>query len=198
MKNFWNERYKQAAYSYGMAPNVFFAEQLQQIPKGSLLLPAEGEGRNAVYAAIKGWQVHAFDFSDEGRNKAMKLAEKYDVTIDYEVCDVENFEAKTKYEAIALVFAHFDQVTGSGLFSKLEAMLCHGGYLIMEVFSKNQLGKESGGPKSESLLYSKQEIKDLFPNLQFHLLEETKVVLDEGPYHQGEAAVIRALAQNSK
>jgi hypothetical protein len=45
------------------------------------------------------------------------------------------------------------------------------------------------------LLYSKQEIKDLFPGLLFHLLQESKLMLDEGQYHQGEAAVIRVLAQ---
>ena len=65
----------------------------------------------------------------------------------------------------------------------------------MEVFSKNQLGRESGGPKDLDLLYSKDEIKSLFPSLDFVILEETKTMLDEGSFHQGEAAVIRAVAQ---
>jgi len=62
----------------------------------------------------------------------------------------------------------------------------------MEVFSKNQFGRTSGGPKDLELLYSKDEIKNLFPNIDFITLEETKVTLDEGN-HQGEAAVIRVL-----
>ena len=47
-------------------------------------------------------------------------------------------------------------------------------------------------PKSLDLLYSKDEIISLFPNVDLLILEETKVKLDEGQYHQGEGTVIRA------
>ena len=50
MKDFWNERYDEESYAYGNSPNVFFKQQLDKLKVGSLLLPAEGEGRNAVYA----------------------------------------------------------------------------------------------------------------------------------------------------
>ena len=53
MKDFWNDRYGRAEYAYGKNPNVFFKEQLDLLPPGKILLPAEGEGRNAVYAAEK-------------------------------------------------------------------------------------------------------------------------------------------------
>lgn len=46
--------------AYGTEPNAFFKAQLDQLTPGRLLLPAEGEGRNAVYAAKKGWEVAAF------------------------------------------------------------------------------------------------------------------------------------------
>jgi hypothetical protein len=65
----------------------------------------------------------------------------------------------------------------------------------MELFSKNQIGRNSGGPKDMDLLYSKEEIKELFPDLDFIILEETKIDLDEGDTHRGEAAVIRVVAQ---
>jgi hypothetical protein len=35
-----------------------------------MLLPLEGEGRNAFYAAKTGLEVTAFDISREGKNKA--------------------------------------------------------------------------------------------------------------------------------
>jgi hypothetical protein len=195
MKDFWNERYGQKMYSYGKAPNVFFAQQLGQLPKGKILLPAEGEGRNAVYSAIKGWEVKAFDYSEEGRKKAMMLAENYDVEIDYELIPASEFHSENMYEVVAMIYAHFAGEERKLLCEKLESLLAPGGYLIMEVFSKNQLGRESGGPKDPELLYSKDEIKAMFPNLDFIILEEAKVSLDEGVHHQGDAAVIRALAQ---
>ena len=51
--SFWNERYVSKEYVYGKEPNTFFKDFIHQklrIP-GKLLLPAEGEGRNAVFAA---------------------------------------------------------------------------------------------------------------------------------------------------
>ena len=43
---------------------------------GKILFVCEGEGRNAVYAAQKNWDVTAFDLSEEGKNKALNLAQK--------------------------------------------------------------------------------------------------------------------------
>jgi len=195
MKDFWNERYGKSLYHYGKAPNVFFASQLTRLPKGSILLPAEGEGRNAVYAAYKGWKVSAFDFSEEGRKKALELAQSYDVEIDYKLVQASDFKMSETYDAIALIFAHFAGEERKILFKNLEKSLVPGGHLIIEVFSKNQLGKGSGGPKDASLLYSREEILTLFPSLNFSMLEETKIDLDEGYSHQGEAAVIRGFAE---
>ena len=80
MKNnpadFWNERFGKEEFIYGTEPNQFFKEQLQNLEIGTLLLPAEGEGRNAVYAATQGWEVSAFDISEQGRVKAIFLAKQ--------------------------------------------------------------------------------------------------------------------------
>ena len=62
-KQFWDDRYSSGNYIYGTQPNRFFKEQIDKLEPGKLLLPAEGEGRNAIYAAREGWQVDAFDIS---------------------------------------------------------------------------------------------------------------------------------------
>lgn len=66
MNDFWNERFAAKEYVYGTDPNSFYKEQLLLLETGSVLFPAEGEGRNAVYAAKLGWDVTAFDSSTEG------------------------------------------------------------------------------------------------------------------------------------
>jgi cyclopropane fatty-acyl-phospholipid synthase-like methyltransferase len=137
--------------------------------------------------------VTAFDFSKEGQKKALDLAGEYEVAFDYRIQNASEFSASEKYDAIGLIFAHFAGDERKMLFHKIESCLKAGGHLIMEVFSKNQLGRESGGPKNLDLLYSKDEIEALFPNIDFIMLEENKVMLNEGNSHQGEAAVIRAV-----
>ena len=81
----WDERYANDEYAFGIQPNEYFKEQLEKFDAGTILLAAEGEGRNAVFAARLGWKVFAFDISSEGKKKALHLAEKNNVTIDYQV-----------------------------------------------------------------------------------------------------------------
>jgi SAM-dependent methyltransferase len=193
MKEFWNERFAQPEYIYGKAPNVFFKEQIKLLERGSLLLPAEGEGRNAVFAALNDWVVHAFDYSEAAKRKALDLAREYEVKIDYQILHADDFVSGGDFDVVAMIYAHFAGSERNRLIKELENSLRQGGYLLMEVFSKNQLGRSSGGPKDLDLLYSKDEIRALFPNIDFIILEETMAALDEGAYHQGEAAVIRAV-----
>lgn len=54
MKEFWNDRYGQLEFAYGIEPNVFFKQELDELKEGTILLPAEGEGRNAISTAKKG------------------------------------------------------------------------------------------------------------------------------------------------
>lgn len=65
----WNGRYASEEFVYGKLPNEFLKEQLVKLPVGEILFPAEGEGRNAVYAARLGWTVSAYDISSEGKGK---------------------------------------------------------------------------------------------------------------------------------
>ena len=51
MKEFWNARYAEDDFAYGCEPNVFLKEKISKIGKGKILFSAEGEGRNAVFAA---------------------------------------------------------------------------------------------------------------------------------------------------
>ena len=183
MNDFWNERFGTKEYAYGEAPNQFFKQELEKLSPGKLLLPAEGEGRNAVFAATLGWQVTAFDPSIEGKKKADLLANKYKVTIDYRI---ENYESvdlpKASFDSIGLVFAHMHPLKRKEYHQKLASFLKPGGTLIIEGFSKNQIKRNTGGPKNLEMLFSEEELKNDF---------ETDVELNEGPFHQGTVSVIR-------
>ncbi|MFN7326144.1 MAG: class I SAM-dependent methyltransferase [Chitinophagales bacterium] len=197
MKEFWDERYKSADYVYGEAPNVFFERQLSLFPPGKLLMPAEGEGRNAVYAARQGWEVDAFDQSIEGQKKARLLAEKYGVHLVYRVGDFEEMDyPQEKYDAIGLIFVHFPS-SKRLLFHKLiDTALRPGGVIILEAFSKRHLeyvGKNPGvgGPRDLDLLYSLEEIQRDFAGYEVLELLEEEITLKEGAFHDGVGSVIR-------
>ncbi len=193
MKEFWDQRYAELDYAYGTKPNVFFKTQIDDLTPGKLLLPAEGEGRNAVYAARLGWEVYAFDISDEGRKKALKLAERVDVEITYKTGDFAKlgFGDKT-FDLIAFIFAYVDPKIRWLFHSSLIECLKPGGRLILESFSKSQFTRTTGGPKNPDMLFSYKELKKDFSNMSRLKIWEKEVLLNEGDYHQGLAAVIRA------
>lgn len=196
MKEHWDERYSAESYIYGTHPNAWFAAKIEGLSPGKLLLPAEGEGRNAVHAAVKGWEVTAFDQSVEGRKKALKLAAENGVNIEYDIHDLSEFAGKKEhFDAIALIFVHMPAEIRQTAHHKLLKSLKPGGHLILEAFTKTQLKNTSGGPRTEMLLYDCEQIKQDFISLELIERSELTVHLDEGPLHQGEANVIRLFAR---
>ena len=193
----WDERYSKEEFAYGEEPNDFLKEQLSKLPAGKILFPAEGEGRNAVYAAKNGWAVVAFDISNEGKHTALKLAEKNHVAIDYRVGELETlgFEAE-QFDAIALIYAHIPPAIKSRFHQELDMYLKVGGTIIFEAFSKKHLeyiakNEKVGGPKDSDSLFSIDELKTYFPNYEFLQLEEVEIELSEGLFHNGTGSVIR-------
>lgn len=196
MKDLWEEEFKRKEYIFGKEPNAFFKDQIDKLPVGKLLLPAEGEGRNAVYAASKGWEVVAFDSSPEALKKAQKLAEKAKVNIDYRRSDLEDFRTElASFDCLALIYAHMPFSNRQAIHKRLVHYLKDGGVVLLEGFSKNQLGKQSGGPKSEFMLFSKEEIKDDFSDITATEVNEVETELNEGKMRKGKASVIRMVGK---
>lgn len=194
--NIWDERYNQNDYIYGTNPNEFFREELQKIPPGIIFLPAEGEGRNAVYAALQKWEVHAVDSSIEGQKKAFRLADRNIVQINYAVADLTDFNLpEEKFDVIALIYTHLPETIRKSIHTKLIRSLKVGGTIILEAFSTEQLQYTSGGPKTLELLYTPEIIEEDFKSLQFIKFENKITTLSEGEYHKGKAHVIRLVAK---
>lgn len=197
MKEFWNKRYGSDEYAYGEAPNSWLREELPDVPpmkKQRILLPAEGEGRNAVYAAIKGYEVIAFDISEAGREKALQLASKNRLEIEYQVVDACDFEIEEgRYDVVALIYAHFPAAILAGLHQRYVRALREGGHFILEGFAKEQLPMNSGGPKNEEMLFSIDMLRKQLSELKTLDIRRERIQLDEGFYHSGEAEVIRAV-----
>ena len=192
MSSFWNERYREEGFAYGEEPNVFFAEQIDTLKLGSLILPCEGEGRNAVYAASKGWEVNAFDTSVAGKSKALQLAFRQNVRLSYTIEDaVKAAFPNSTADVVAFIYAHFPETVRKQIHRKAIGWLKPSGRIILEVFNPLQLQNSSGGPKDVSMLYTKEMLLEDFAELEIELLETVQIELNEGKYHKGKADVIR-------
>ena len=197
MKEFWDDRYSKDEFAYGKHPNNYLKKQLEKLEVGSILFPAEGEGRNAVFAATLGWSVSAFDISTEGKNKALRLTESQNVSIDYQVGELNTLNYNNnQFDAIALIYAHFPADIKSQYHKTFDKYLKKGGTIIFEAFSKkllyyNSVNEKIGGPKDINMLFSIEELKSDFVNYEIVELEEKEIELNEGQFHNGKGSVIR-------
>lgn len=197
MKSFWNQRYSQDEFAYGKEPNAFFKNELDKLQPAKLFLAAEGEGRNAVYAAQKGWEVVCYDFSEEAQKKALKLADEKGVTIDYRLASLAdiNFD-KAEFDAVGIVFVQLPEVVRRKNFQKISSFLKSGGTMILEAFSKSHIEDQRenptvGGPKNIDQLYQLDSIKKDFENFEIEIATEVQTNLEEGIYHRGKSSVVR-------
>lgn len=192
MENMWNQRFAGEEFVYGSEPNLYFKKMLEGIKPGNMLLPAEGEGRNAVYAAKLGWNVYAYDSSNVGKEKALAFAKQNGVTINYLVASHEevSFECG-RFDLVAFIYSHMSSEIRHAVHQKLLMALKPGGVIILEGFSTEQLQYSSGGPKDVDLLYSEQILQTDFAYLKSKEISREIVVLNEGEHHKGEASVIR-------
>ena len=199
----WNDRYSKEEFAYGEQPNNYLKEQLKKLNPGTILFPAEGEGRNAIFAARLGWSVSAFDISIEGKNKALRLAAANNVTIDYQVGELQVLNyAPGQFDAIALIYAHFPADIKSSYHKTLSKYLRKNGIVIFEAFSKSHLDyiakdEKMGGPKDIAMLFSIDEIRSDFENYEIIELEEKEIELSEGEFHNGKGSVIRFVGRKN-
>ncbi len=194
-KQFWNNRYSQHESVYGNEPNVFFKGFIDTHTPGSILLPAEGEGRNAIYAASKGWQVDAFDFSESAKEKAMQRASEKKLSIHYDILNIEDYKPIKQYDVVALIYVHLPETIRKIFHQKMYQSIVPGGYLLLEAFAREQIKNTSGGPKDPSLLYDSPTICSDFQFLHVLFCGQKEVILEEGQFHSGKAEVLQLVGQ---
>lgn len=197
MKAFWDQRYSQEGYAYGETPNEYFKQTIDGITPGKILMPADGEGRNGVYAATLGWEVDAFDISIEGKRKAEALAGKQNVKINYLIgeCSTMSY-AKDTFDAVGLIYAHLPAPMMSTCHRQLMEYLKPGGVIIFEGYSKRHIeyqrtNPSAGGPRDVEMLFDIPQLVLDFPEIEFIYLNEEEIDLQEGEFHTGKAMVIR-------
>ncbi len=139
--------------------------------------------------------VDAFDISSVGRRKALRLAARRGVHINYQLADYESASTEDgAYDAVTLIFAHVHESKRRSVHQRLASALAPGCRMIVEAYSKEQLGYGTGGPSADALLYALDDLREDFADLEMLQLQKTEAEIHEGQYHHGLASVIRLVA----
>ncbi|MBK8012536.1 MAG: class I SAM-dependent methyltransferase [Deltaproteobacteria bacterium] len=194
-REFWNERFGGDEYAYGTSPNTFLAEASGRIPPGRILCLAEGEGRNAVYLATKGYGVTAVDFSPVGLEKTERLARAHGVTVELIEADLTTYVlAQDAFTGIVSVYAHVPPEVRRRIHKEVTQALKLGGVFLLEGYSVAQLERSTGGPKDASLLLTVDEIRQELHPLEILIAREVVRDIQEGRHHFGLSSTVQVVA----
>ena len=194
----WDERFSIEDYLFGAEPAQALVKlEHYLIPHGDTLLIADGEGRNSVYLASKGFKVTATDASTVANVKAKALAASRNVEVDYQVEDFFDIDWSAKqYDNIVGIFFQFippDKI--KQVLTALRTAIKKGGTLLIHGYTPQQIELATGGPKDVSLMYTKELFEDMFENVEILVNNEYQMQLTEGSGHNGPSALIDFVAQ---
>lgn len=161
-------------------PSPFFEQVLPLLPPPGggvrILDLAAGAGREAVFAALHGYQVEAWDEDREVLERACDLAERHGVRIDTQVRDLERRHPEVPPAAYQVVMTF--RFLHRPLLPHIAAAVTPGGCVVYETFLRGQ--ERFGRPRHPRFLLDADELPRHFPEFVIERYEERRP--PEGPW----------------
>ncbi|QBG49117.1 methyltransferase domain-containing protein [Verrucomicrobia bacterium S94] len=193
----WNKTYSTNEFVYGTEPNDFLKKNADLLKPGSVLCLADGEGRNGVYLAKRGFDVTSVDQSEVGLRKARKLAEANNVEIKTICADLNDFaEEPNCWDNIVSIFCHLQPPLRKKVHAASAKALTGNGIFLLEAYAPEHLEMPgTGGPPVPEMMYSAKMLKQDFESLDIFHVRQTEREVNEGSKHYGQAAVVQFIAR---
>lgn len=190
----WDERYAAPEYVYGTAPNDFLAQVAHRIPAGRVLCLADGEGRNGVFLAARGYDAVGIDVSPVGLAKARRLADARGVRLTSVAADLDGVRVERGgWSGVVAVFAHLPPDVRARVHRRAVAGLAPGGAFVLEAFTP--AGRDDAGSTADASRWmDAATLRRELHGLRFDILREVRRELREGALHTGLRDVVQVLA----
>lgn len=174
----WNQRYEQSELVWSASANIWVQQVTQELPAGTALDIAAGEGRNALWLAGRGWHVTAVDFSEVALQRARALAEEHLddagrlVTLE---ADVQTWVPEARsYDLVLVVYLHLPEQERRPVMMAAAEAVAPGGTLLAVGHDLQNLTSGHGGPQNPALLYRPSDIvADIEPSQLVVVRHET-------------------------
>jgi SAM-dependent methyltransferase len=158
-------------------PAPFLERAVEGLPRGRALDIACGSGRDAVYLALAGFEVEAWDHDADALERARDLARRHGVSIRAVPVDLEADPPPVLPESafdllVCLRYLH------RPLFPAMARALAPGGYLVYETFRQGQ--ERFGRPRRPRFLLRPGELRAAFATLE--ILHDAEPSPASGPW----------------
>jgi SAM-dependent methyltransferase len=196
----WSQRYRDAGetYLFGTAPNAYLVSHAGLLAGcHDVLCVADGEGRNSVWLAERGFSVTAQEISPVALQKARALAAERSVVVTFEARDILAGEwPVAAFDAVIAVFIQFAAPRERAcLFEGLKRTIRPGGVVLVLGYTPAQLEYRTGGPSAAENLYTPELMREFFADWKILRLDEYEAVLEEGTGHNGRSALLGLVAR---
>jgi SAM-dependent methyltransferase len=151
----WDARYAEADQVWSVEPNQFVASELADLPPGTAVDVACGEGRNAIWLAERGWTVTGIDFSEVAVDRARERAGGRDIT--WVVGDALTV-ALPRVDLAVLAYLQLPQDERRTAVRRAFAALDPGGTLFVVAHDSTNLTEGTGGPQDPTVLYTAEDV----------------------------------------
>ncbi|SNR55874.1 Methyltransferase domain-containing protein [Haloechinothrix alba] len=169
----WDAKFAASEPLFSDSPNQFVAAELADMPPGTALDVAAGQGRNAVWLAEQGWRVTAVDFSPVGLSRAEALAAERAVDLNLVRADVTSWRPPAA--AFDLVLVAYLQIPHGELVPVLRAAagaVAPGGSMFVVGHDRDNLTHGTGGPQDVGVLYTVDVVAGALDALRVHRAEQ--------------------------
>jgi len=156
----WDERYAGSAFVWTTEPNQFLPPAVADLPVGSALDLACGEGRNAVWLATQGWVTTGVDFSAVGLGKAAELADANDVAdrTRWVCADATTWTPDATFDLVVVFYLHLPGPARRSALGVAAAALAPQGTLLVVGHDSTNLTDGVGGPPDPAVLYGPDDV----------------------------------------
>jgi SAM-dependent methyltransferase len=119
---------------FNAAPSAWLVDAVEGIHPGDALDAGMGQGRNAVYLALRGWRVTGFDISGEAVTAASNNARRAAVPLHAVKAGYADFDfGEARWDLIVLAFA-WAPVAEPAFMARLARSVRPGGLIVFEHF----------------------------------------------------------------
>lgn len=159
---FWDERYRASESVWGAAPNRWVEQEVADLPPGTALDLACGEGRNAVWLAARGWDVLAVDFSDVGLAKGTELERRVsgDSRISWIRADATDYLPPEPADLALVCYLQLAASQRRAAMRNAARSLAPGGTLLVVGHDSRNRTEGTGGPQDPDVLFTAAEVAD--------------------------------------
>ncbi len=152
----WDDRYAERQQWSG-DPNALVAELLADVPPGSAVDLAAGEGRHALWLAGRGWEVTAVDFSAAGlaRGRERPGAER----VEWVTADVLDWSGPgAPVDLVLVAYLHLPPPDLEDLLARAVGWLRPGGRLLVVGHDVDNVEHGVGGPQEPAILHGVERL----------------------------------------